>query len=84
MFFCCFPRLFCALPLFARPKKVGGQAVIEGVMMRGRRKVSWAVEDPAVLVVEQFPFVSAAAKNRWWRLPVLRGAVSFRIACARV
>lgn len=69
--------LSCALMLFAKPKKVGGQAIIEGVMMRGRRKVSWAVRNQrGGLVVEQFPFVSAAAKSRWWRLPVLRGAAS--------
>jgi uncharacterized protein YqhQ len=65
------------LPLFAKSRKVGGQAIIEGVMMRCGHNVSWAVRNPAgALVVEQFPFVSAATKNRFWRLPVMRGAVN--------
>ncbi|MBN2187872.1 MAG: DUF1385 domain-containing protein [Chitinispirillaceae bacterium] len=63
--------------LFAKPKKAGGQAVIEGVMMRCGPNVSWAVRDPkGALVVERFPFVSAASKGRFWRLPVMRGAVN--------
>jgi uncharacterized protein YqhQ len=66
-----------ALRLWAKPKKVGGQAVIEGVMMRCRRKVSWAVRSRSgSLVVERFPFVSASSRSRWWRLPVLRGAAN--------
>lgn len=66
-----------ALRLFAKPSKVGGQAVIEGVMMRGRRKVSWAVRNQSgLLVVEKFPFVSAASRSKWWRLPVIRGAAN--------
>ena len=65
------------LPLSGKPAKVGGQAVIEGVMMRGMQKISWAVRKPGgSVVVEQFPFVSATAKSRWWRLPVMRGAAN--------
>jgi uncharacterized protein YqhQ len=60
-----------------KPKKVGGQAVIEGVMMRGRHKVSWAVRNPkGSIVVEKSTFISAGAKNPFLRWPVLRGAVS--------
>jgi uncharacterized protein YqhQ len=63
--------------LFAQSKKVGGQAIIEGVMMRCGQRVSWAVRDPSgSLVVEHFPYVSVTARNRFWRLPVVRGAVN--------
>jgi uncharacterized protein YqhQ len=60
-----------------RPKKVGGQAVIEGVMMRGRHKVSWAVRNPGgTIIVEKSTFISARVKTRILRLPILRGAVN--------
>jgi uncharacterized protein YqhQ len=63
--------------LFAKPKNVGGQAIIEGVMMRCGKNISWAVRDPTgALVVEHFPFVSAASTNRFFRLPIMRGAVN--------
>ncbi len=65
------------LRLFANSKKVGGQAIIEGVMMRYRQNVSWAVrKQTGEVVVEQFPFQSAAAKNHFWRAPIARGAAS--------
>ena len=66
-----------ALRLSARPKNVGGQAVIEGVMMRGRRKVAWAVRaSDGSMVIEKSAFISAREKRRFLRLPVLRGAVN--------
>jgi uncharacterized protein YqhQ len=66
-----------AIGLFAKQKTAGGQAIIEGVMMRCGKNISWAVRDPkGALVVELFPFVSAASKSRFWRLPIVRGAVS--------
>ena len=75
-----FLRILLFLPavfFLSKTKKVGGQAIIEGVMMRCKQKVSWAVRDPGgALVVEQFPFVSAASKSRLWRLPVMRGAAN--------
>lgn len=73
--FKCIP--LALLPFSAKPATVGGQAVIEGVMMRGRQKISWAVRKPGgSVVVEQFPFISATARSRWWRLPVMRGAAN--------
>ncbi len=66
-----------AFRLFAKSKKVGGQAIIEGVMMRHRQNVSWAVRKTnGEVVVEQFPFQSVAAKNHFWRAPVARGAAN--------
>ena len=51
----------------------GGQAVIEGVMMRGRRSVAVAVRAPSGdIVLHQEP-VPRHAAARLWSLPVLRG-----------
>jgi uncharacterized protein YqhQ len=63
----------------ARPActHIGGQAVIEGVMMRG--KFNWAVaaRDPfGVIHIEEHDLVSAAAKNKWMKLPLIRGCVA--------
>jgi uncharacterized protein YqhQ len=64
------------LRLFAPAKKVGGQAIIEGVMMRGKQNVSWAVRKAdGTMIVEKLLFVSAGAKTKALRLPVFRGAV---------
>jgi uncharacterized protein YqhQ len=56
---------------------VGGQALIEGVMMRGKDKISWAVRrGPEDILVEHEAFVSVTKKYPILKLPVLRGAVS--------
>ena len=56
---------------------VGGQAVIEGVMMRSPSRIAVAVRrgDGTIAVMER-PFRSVTAGNRLLSLPVLRGAVS--------
>ena len=56
---------------------VGGQAVIEGVMMRSPSKVAVAVRraDGTIAMLER-PFASVTRRVRALGLPVLRGAVS--------
>jgi uncharacterized protein YqhQ len=71
--------LFLPLSLIfaARKNTVGGQAIIEGVMMRGKDKVSWAVRrGPSEVMVEQFPFTSVCKKHKVLSRPVLRGAIN--------
>ncbi|NLE02929.1 MAG: DUF1385 domain-containing protein [Fibrobacter sp.] len=61
----------------ARKNTVGGQAILEGVMMRGKNKVSWSVRKVHdEIVTEHFEFTSACKKNKLLALPVLRGAVN--------
>jgi len=65
----------------ARPsnkkRRVGGQAIIEGVMMRGKNSVSWAVrKNDNEIVVEREEYVSVCKKVRFLAKPVFRGAVS--------
>ena len=56
---------------------VGGQAVIEGVMMRSPYAVATAVRNPeGDIIVNSFPFISLSKKSKIWGLPILRGAVS--------
>jgi uncharacterized protein YqhQ len=56
---------------------IGGQAVLEGVMMRGPSAWSVAVRKPdgAIAEVNQ-PIASVLLRHRWLRLPVLRGVVA--------
>lgn len=56
---------------------VGGQAVIEGVMMRGPEKLATAIrrKDGNIELLET-PFVSATTKNKLLGLPIIRGFVS--------
>src|ERR1700694_3943715 len=53
----------------------GGQAVIEGVMMRGKRHYAVAVRLPStkVIVVDRRELKAAIYVNPMWKLPVLRG-----------
>jgi uncharacterized protein YqhQ len=56
---------------------VGGQAVLEGVMMRGPSNWAVAVRKPdgEIAQVNQ-PIASPMARHRIWRLPVIRGVVA--------
>ena len=54
----------------------GGQAVMEGVMMRGRNSMAVAVRHPSGrIVIHHEPLESPLYTSRWWRLPFLRGLV---------
>ncbi|MGZ5359009.1 MAG: DUF1385 domain-containing protein [Solirubrobacterales bacterium] len=56
---------------------VGGQAVLEGVMMRGVSTWAVAVREPGgEVAVTSEPLVSWAKRHRLLRLPVIRGVVA--------
>jgi uncharacterized protein YqhQ len=60
-----------------RDAPVGGQAVMEGVMMRGISTWAVAMRKPEGEVeVQSFPLVSFARRHRALRLPVVRGVVA--------
>jgi uncharacterized protein YqhQ len=60
-----------------RDAPIGGQAVLEGVMMRGVSTWAVAVRKPDDTVdVQSFPFVSVLRRHKLLRLPVVRGAVA--------
>jgi uncharacterized protein YqhQ len=55
---------------------VGGQAVIEGVMMRSPERVAVAVRRPdGKIVLQNKSYVSFTKRNKFWGLPIIRGAV---------
>ena len=62
----------------ARLNKVGGQAVIEGVMMKaGARTVTSCRKEDGSIVVYDDEFVSVRKKHKLLNLPVVRGVVNF-------
>jgi uncharacterized protein YqhQ len=63
--------------LWARRAQVGGQAVIEGVMMRGVDHWSLAVRRPDDTIgLHEFPLVSWMARYPILKTPVVRGVVA--------
>jgi uncharacterized protein YqhQ len=70
----------------ARDAPLGGQAVLEGVMMRGISTWAVAVRKPADedaapgtlgdIAVSSFPVISRARRRRVYRLPVIRGVTA--------
>ncbi|HOP07679.1 MAG TPA: DUF1385 domain-containing protein [candidate division Zixibacteria bacterium] len=57
---------------------VGGQAVIEGVMMRSSDRVATAVRVPdGTIKVKVDPYLPLAKRKKWLNIPILRGAVAF-------
>lgn len=58
--------------------KVGGQAVLEGVMMKaGERTVTTCRKDDGTLVVTDDSFVSVRKKHKILNIPILRGIINF-------
>ena len=61
----------------SRDAPVGGQAVLEGVMMRGVSSWAVAVRDPdGAIPVKSFPLVSWTRRHRAYRWPLIRGVVA--------
>ena len=60
-----------------RKTSIGGQALMEGIMMRGPRLAAMAVRNPrGEIVLEKFP--TSSGKRPWpWRVPVIRGIFNF-------
>jgi uncharacterized protein YqhQ len=56
---------------------IGGQAVLEGVMMRGPSAWSVAVRKPDGVIAEvNRPIASVLLRHRWLRIPIVRGVVA--------
>ncbi|MBO5927136.1 MAG: peptide chain release factor N(5)-glutamine methyltransferase [Clostridia bacterium] len=58
--------------------KIGGQAVIEGVMMRGESSMATAVRDErGEILIEAKRIKSSAKKCGFLKMPIIRGVVAF-------
>lgn len=56
---------------------IGGQAVIEGVMMRGKTALATAVrDDSGKIIVESSRLTPPEKQNKFLKLPLVRGVVS--------
>ena len=56
---------------------IGGQAVLEGVMMKAPDSIAIAVRKPdGSICVKCDPYVSPAKKHKWMGWPIVRGAVN--------
>jgi uncharacterized protein YqhQ len=70
-------RMPDGMPVASRDAPVGGQAVLEGVMMRGVSTWAVAVRKPeGEIEVTSEPLVSWAKRHRILRWPVIRGVVA--------
>ena len=57
---------------------VGGQAVMEGVMMKSPTGIAMAVREPdGNIALDYRPFASKAQKGTFWGWPIVRGVVAF-------
>ena len=57
---------------------IGGQAVMEGVMMRGRASMATAVRDPeGVIQIESERLKSPEKRSVAWKIPFVRGVLNF-------
>lgn len=57
---------------------VGGQALLEGIMMRGKFNWSVAVRQPdGEIYLEEHDLASGRSENSWLRWPIVRGVVAF-------
>ena len=57
---------------------IGGQAVIEGVMMRSSDKISTAVRIPnGEIIVKTQDYLSLSKRHKFLNTPFLRGAIAF-------
>ena len=64
--------------LSCRRNKVGGQAVIEGVMMKKGEEVSLAMrKEDGTVVVDKSRFVSVRKNKKILNIPILRGVIGF-------
>ena len=55
---------------------LGGQALIEGVMMRSPNRIAMAARTPSgTIAVKTYPYTPITRRIKWLGVPVLRGAV---------
>lgn len=61
-----------------KPSGIGGQAVIEGVMMRNKDDYAIAVRKPDdTIEIKKDKYTSKTEKNKVFKLPILRGIFNF-------
>ncbi len=65
-------------PTNLRPSGIGGQAVLEGIMMRNKNKYAVGVRKPdSEIEVQVFEYKGLANANKFVKLPFIRGIFNF-------
>lgn len=60
------------------PTHIGGQALLEGIMMRGKYNWAVAVREPSgAIYTEEHDLVSAKDRHKWLNWPIVRGMWGF-------
>ncbi|MRS12190.1 MAG: DUF1385 domain-containing protein [Actinobacteria bacterium] len=68
------PAAECAV----KPTHIGGQALLEGIMMRGKYNWAVAVREPSgAIYTEEHDLHSARERHKWLNWPVIRGMWAF-------
>ena len=57
----------------AKKTSIGGQALLEGIMMRGPQKSAMAVRDPQGNIVLEVDPTKGTNRHKFFKLPVIRG-----------
>ncbi len=66
------------IKVMTKPSGIGGQSVIEGVMMRNGGRYAVAVRTPSgEIVVDTQDCSSKRLNNKFFKLPIIRGVVNF-------
>ncbi len=64
--------------MWVKKSSIGGQAVIEGVMMRGPQSIATAIrKSDGEIIVDVKPYKSLSQKHRLLKLPIMRGVIAF-------
>ena len=61
----------------AKRTSIGGQALIEGIMMRGPKKSAMAVRNPEGEIVLEKWETESAFRAKFFKLPIIRGVFNF-------
>ena len=57
--------------------RIGGQAVMEGIMMRNDDRYAISVRKPDQNIETKVESTGSLAKNKWLKIPIVRGVYSF-------
>lgn len=61
----------------AKKTSIGGQALIEGIMMRGPKHTAMAVRDPEGEIILEKWETKSSTKSKFFKLPIIRGVFNF-------
>lgn len=71
-----FFKIFFSIILLAPKTFYGGQAVLNGVMMKGKYNYAIAVNTSSGIKQKTFPYKATIHKYKWLNVPIIRGMVT--------